>query len=161
MMDVVNIVFRFLDFFVIAGVVLYATKKYLVPMVEKSIREYNVFVYNLESDCKNLQLQTESIYENMQDQDRQFLAMHIKFEVWQKKCHEKMILQCESQEYIDKSMKKRFNIRSDYVKNDRAIKEELPVILDSVTKSLQAKYYGTDAQKQYIDELIQVMKEKS
>ncbi|MBP6870061.1 hypothetical protein KBC04_04215 [Candidatus Babeliales bacterium] len=161
MMDIINIVFRFFDFFVVLGVGVYTVKHYLIPTVEKMMREYGVFIYNLESDCKNLQLQSQSIHENIQDQDQHFQVMQTKFLTWQKKCHELVVLQKSEQERIDGLMQQRFVIRSEYVKNDKALKEQLPAIVDTATKKLQQKFYGTEAQKQYIEELIQVMKVKS
>jgi hypothetical protein len=161
MMDVVNIIFRFFDFFVIVGVLFYATKRYIIPTVEKLLREYGVFIYNLESDCKKLQLQSQSIHENIQDQDRQFQVMQARFLTWQNKCNERIFVQKAEQQRIDDRMQQRFELRSQYVKNDNAIKEQLPAILVSTTKILQKKYHEMDVQKQYINELIHVMKERS
>ena len=160
-MDVISIVFRFFDFFVIIGLLFYLVKQYVIPMVEKMLREYGVFIYNLESDCKNLQLQTQSIHENIQDQDRQFQIMQLKFAVWQKKCDERLEAQILEQKKIDALMQDRFVIRSQYVKNDNALQDQLPIILDRATETLQQKYHGIELQKQYIDELIHVMKELS
>ena len=160
-MDVVNIIFRFFDFFVIVGVIIYATKRYIIPTVEKLLREYGVFIYNLESDCKNLQLQSQSIHENIQDQDRQFQMMQARFLTWQNKCNERVILQKTEQRRIDDCMQTRFELRSQYVKNDNAMQDQLPAILVSATKTLQKKYHGIGVQKEYIDELIHVMKERS
>ena len=74
-MDSINIVFRHFDFFVIIALFIYVIRYHIIPLVEKILRDEGVFIYNLESDCKNLQLQTLSIYENLQDQDRQYQAM--------------------------------------------------------------------------------------
>ena len=160
-MDVINVVFRLFDFFVIVGLIVYAIRHYVIPTVEKMLREYGVFIYNLESDCKNLQLQTQSIYENIQDQDRQFQVMQAKFVIWQKKCDERIVIQKLEQQRTDEAMQNRFMTRSSYIKNDMIVKEQLPAILDATTKTLQRKYHGTQQQKQYIDTLICVMKEQS
>lgn len=160
-MDAINIVFRFLDFFVIVGLVCYAVKQYVIPAVEKMLREYSVFIYNLESDCKDLQCQTQSIYENIQDQDRQFQLMQSRFLIWQKQCDNRLAAQKLEQQRIDNEMQNRFLVRSDFIKNDNAIKDQLPAILCGATKALQQKYNNTHVQKQYIDELIHIMKEKS
>ena len=160
-MDVINIVFRFVDFFIILGLGFYAMRKYILPAVKKMLRERGVFLYNLESDCKNLKLQARSIHENIQDKDREYQAMQARFVIWQKKCDDLVVLQKKEQQKIDEAMENRFDIRSDYVKNDSAIKQQLPSILDTSSQILQQKYHGTDAQKQYIDELIHVMKEQS
>jgi hypothetical protein len=161
MMDAINIVFRFIDFFVIIGIGFYAMKKYILPTVKEMLRERGVFLYNLESDCKKLKLQARSIHENIQDQEREYQAMQVRFVTWQKKCDELVALKKAEQQQVDESMKSRFDIRSDYIKNDRIVKEQLPGILDISTQMLQKKYHGTDSQKQYIDELIHVMKEQS
>ncbi len=160
-MDIISIIFRFFDFFVIVGLLFFCIKKYIIPGVEKMLREYGVFIYNLESDCKNLQLQTQSIHENIQDQDRQFQAMQARFLVWQKKCDERFNLEKLHQQRIDGVMQRRFDIRSEYIKNDSAIKEQLPDILEGVAQVLQKKYHGTQVQKQYIEELVCSMKERS
>lgn len=161
MMNVLNIVFKFFDCFVIIGLMFYVIKQYLIPMVEKLLREYGVFIYNLESDCKNLQSQTQSIHENIQDQDRQFQAIQLRFLTWQKKCDERVGAQKVEQLRIDSAMHQRFIIRSQYVKNDSALQEQLPAILVHATKALQRKYYEVDEQRKYIDELIHVMKDRS
>jgi len=161
MIDTIDIVFRFFDFFVVVGVIFYAIKNYIIPAVEKMLREYGVFIYNLESDCKNLQLQTQSIYEKMQDQDRQFQAMQARFVMWQKKCNERVLAQKLEQKKIDITMQDRFDMRSEYMKNDSLIQEQLPAILDATTKTLQHVYHGGYKQKQYIDTLIHGMKERS
>ncbi len=161
MINIMNIFFRFLDFFVIAGLLIYAVIFYLIPAVEKMFREYGVFLYNLESDCKDLQLQTQAIYENIQDQDRQFLAMQARFAVWQKKCHEQVIIQKKEQELTDVLMQQRCQIQSDFIKNDKLLQRNLPSILDSVTSDLQIKYRASENQKQYIDTLVGIMKEPS
>lgn len=161
MINIINIFFRFLDFFVIAGLLIYAVIFYLIPGVEKMFREYGVFLYNLESDCKDLQLQTQAIYENIQDQDRQFLAMQARFAVWQKKCHEQVIIQKKEQELTDVLMQQRCEIQSDFIKNDKLLQRNLPSILDSVTSDLQIKYRASENQKQYIDTLVGIMKEPS
>jgi len=160
-MDAINIVFRFIDFFIILGIGFYAMKKYILPAVRKMLRERGVFLYNLESDCKNLKLQARSIHENMQDQERDYQAMQARFVIWQKKCNEFVALQKLEQGKIDEAMKGRFDIRSDYIQNDSVVKQQLPTILETSTQMLKKKYHGTDAQKQYIDELIHVMKEQS
>lgn len=160
-MDTINIVFRVLDFFVIVGLVRYAVKYYVIPIVEKMLREYGVFIYNLESDCKDLQFQTQSIYENIQDQDRQFQLMQSRFLIWQKQCDQRLAVQKVEQQRIDNEMQNRFLVRSDFIKNDNAIKEQLPAILHTATKILQQKYNNSHVQKQYIDELIHIMKDQS
>lgn len=160
-MDFINIIFRFFDFFVIVGLAVYGFKHYIIPAIEKMLREYGVFIYNLQSDCKDLQLQTQAISENIQDQDRQFLAMQAKFVVWQKKCDERIALQVKEQELTDAKMQKRFEVRSEFVKNDAMLKEQLPGILDTVAHDLHMKYRSIDIQKQYIDTLIDIMKEPS
>ena len=161
MIDTINIVFRFLDFFVIVGVIFYGMKHYIIPAVEKMLREYGVFIYNLESDCKNLQLQTQSIYESMQDQDRQFQAMQGRFAIWQKKCSERIVAQKLEQEKTDQMMQNRFEMRSEFIKNDNFVQQQLPIILHAATKVLQQKYHAVDKQKEYIATLIHVMKEQS
>ncbi len=161
MIDVINIVFRFFDFFVVVGVIFYGVRNYIIPVVEKMLREYSVFIYNLESDCKNLQLQIQSIYEKMQDQDRQFQAMQARFMIWQKKCNESIEAQKAEQQKIDVTIQDRFKIRSEYMKNDSLVQEQLPAILHEVTKTVQHTYHGNDKQKQYIDTLIHDMKEQS
>jgi len=161
MMDIINVIFRFFDCFIVIGLAFFVIKYYLIPIVEKIMREYGVFIYNLESDCKNLQLQTQSICENIQDQEQHFQDMQRKFVIWQKKCEERTILQKSAQEKIDSCMQGSYETRSSYIKNDRALEEQLPAIIDNVTKKLQIQFSNIDFQKQYIDELIQVMKEKS
>lgn len=160
-MDLISIVFKFLNFFVIIGVAMYCIQHYVIPMVEKMLREYGVFIYNLESDYKDLQLQNQSIYENIQDQDRQFQVMKTRFVQWQKKCEERRVVQQLHQKTTDEAMQNRFVVRSCIIKNDRAIKDQSPVILNTVTQTLQSKYQNADEQKQYIEKLIQIMKEQS
>lgn len=160
MMDYINILFRILDFCVIVGVVIYAGKYYIIPMVEKLLREYGVFVYNLESDCKNVQIQTQSIYEDIQDQERQFQLMQHRFAVWQNICNERNALQQAEQEKIDEFMQQRFKMQSEGIQKNRIMKQEFPAILDATTKKLQQKYQGSVDQKEYIEALIDVMKEK-
>lgn len=160
-MDIINVIFRFFDFFIVIGLAFFIIKYYLIPSVEKIMREYGVFIYNLESDCKNLQLQTQSISENLQDQEEHFQDMQSKFLTWQKKCEERTVLQKTAQEKIDSSMQNSYETRSSYIKNDRALEQQLPTIIDNVTKKLQMQFCQIDVQKNYIDELIQVMKEKS
>ena len=159
MIHLIDIIFRFLDFFVINALAMYGVKHYLIPAVEKMLREYGVFMYNLESDCKNLQLQTQAIYENIQDQDRNFQALQSKFMIWQKKCDELVIVQQQEQYQVDQNMQKRFEVRSKFIKNDELVKQQLPAILDGVVQDLQTKFRSVEMQKQYIDKLIDVMKE--
>ncbi len=160
-MDVINIVFKFLNFFVIVGIATYCVKHYVIPMVEKMLREHGVFIYNLESDYRDLQLQNQSISENIQDQDRQFRVMQTRFIQWQKKCEERLVVQQLHQQQTDDAMQNRFLVRSNIIKNDRVVKDQLPIILSSAAKVLQGKYQNVDEQKQYIEKLIQIMKEQS
>lgn len=159
-MDLINVFFRFFDFFIVIGLAFFVIKHYLIPSVEKIIREYNVFIYNLESDCKNLQLQTQSISENIQDEEQRFYDMERKFLLWQKKCEEKVILQKSAQEKIDNLMQNSYETRSNYIKNDQAVKKQLPAIINNVTKKLRVQFCQKNFQKQYLDQLIQIMKEK-
>ncbi len=160
-MDTINIVFRFFDFFVVVGILFYGIKHYVIPTVEKMLREHGLFIYNLESDCKNLQLQADSIYENIQDQERQFKAMEARFAIWQQKCNERVVIQKTKQQQTDDAMQGRFVVKLEYIQNDNLMQKQLPVILDETTKALEHKYHGSDQQKQYIDTLIHVMKEQS
>lgn len=160
-MDVINIIFRLFDFCVVIGLAYYGIYTYLIPEVEKLMREYGVFIYNLESDCKNVRLQTQSILENIQDQDRQFQAIQKKFSTWQKKCDELVLLRKAEQEKIDAVMERRHEKRLSYIQHDQILQEKLPVILNSVTKDLQIRFSDTNAQEKYMDELIQIMKERS
>ena len=160
-MNVVNIIFRLFDFFVVIGLIIFIIKKYAIPMVEKLLQEYNVFINSLKTDCEELQSQSRSIYENIQDQERSFQILQARFEVWRKKCDERVVIQETEQQKIDASMQKRFLVRSEHIKNDIAMKEQLPMILDTTLKNLEQKFHETDIQKQYIDGLIQVMKEQS
>lgn len=161
MMDVINIVFRFFDFFVILGIGFYGVRKYVIPAVEKILREYGVFIYNLESDCKNLQSQAQSIYERTQDQEREFQLMQAKFSAWQAQCDKQAVLQKLEQQKTDHAIEKAFILRSNYIKKARIVKTQLPVILQTAMETLQHKYHEAGVQKQYIDELIDVMKEQS
>lgn len=161
MMDIINCVFRFFDFFVVIGLAVYYFNYYVVPQVEKMIREYSVFIYNLESDYKNLQLQVQSIQENIQDQDRHFQAMQEKFLVWKKKCDEKSILQQAKQEEIDQRIKESFILKTGFIERSAILKNELPEIMSIVKKKLHTQFSSSQAQKNYMHELIEVMKEKS
>lgn len=161
MIDIINVVFRFFDFFIIIGCCVFAIKKHVIPSVEKMLREYGVFIYNLESDCKNLQLQTQSIYENIQDKNQQFQVMKSKFEIWQKKCDERIALHVDEQRIRDEAMQKRFQVQSFFIHNDYILKQQLPIILETATKKLEITYRQSYAQKEYLDSLVHVMKERS
>lgn len=160
-MDIINCLFRFFDFFVVIGLAFYCIKYYVIPGVEKLMREYGLLMYNLESDCKNVQLQVQSILENIQDQDRHFQMMQEKFLIWQKKCDEKTMLQQLAQEKIDASIEQSYVVRLNYIKNNTVLQEQLPDIIAGTTQKLQNRFSTIDTQKQYIDQLIQLMKEKS
>lgn len=160
-MNIINVIFRFFDFFIIIGCAVFCIQRYIIPVVEKMIKEYTVFLYNLESDCKNLQLTTQSIYEKIQDQDLQFQSLQNKFVHWQKKQTEQLELQIIEQQKIDQIMQQRFEIQSSFIKNDYIIKEQLPMILDTATKKLQLKYHAPCAQQEYLDALINLMKDRS
>jgi hypothetical protein len=159
-MNAMTIIFKFLDFFVIVGVLFFVSKKYIIPMVEKSLREYGLFLYNLDSDCKNLQLQTQSIYENMQDQELEFRAMQHKFSGWQQRCHQLKKIQDKEQETINDLLQDRFLHRSQCLKNRKVIEKQVPLILDNVVEQLQEKYNQQDVQKQYVEQVVQFMKEQ-
>lgn len=160
-MDIINIVFRFFDFFVVIGLAIYAMRHYLIPAVEKLMKEYNVFITSLENDSKNLELQTQSIAEEMQAQEHHFQALQEKFLLWQQKCDEQSTLQKIEQEKIGTMVEHRYQLKSSFIQYDQALQIELPVMIDTITKNLQAKFHGTDDQKDYLDELIQIMKDKA
>lgn len=161
MIDLISVVFVFLNFFVILGVIIFAVRRRLVPAAEKMLREQGVFFYNLESDYKDLQLQNQSIYENIQDQDRKFQALQARFVMWQKNCDKRVVLEQQDQLKIDEAMQQRFAMRAQMIEQHAVIKQQLPVIVAAATKSLQSKYQNVDEQKEYIEKLIGVMKERS
>lgn len=161
MIDFINVIFRYIDFLVIMIVGYFSITRYGLPIIEKLIREYEVFIYNLKSDSKNVLLQTQAIYENIQDKEQQFLAMQKKFIIWQKKSNLQKEYQQQEQQRIDLLVADHFALRSACLQNETMKQEQLPVIVDAATVALQKKYQAIDLQKQYIDELIHFMKEKS
>ncbi|MBV8660666.1 MAG: hypothetical protein JO129_00795 [Candidatus Dependentiae bacterium] len=136
-------------------------KKHVIPMVEKLLQEYGIFISKLEADCQKIQEESLSISENIQNQEHNFQSLQTRFEIWRKKCDERLSVQKAEQQKVDELMQERFLVRSAFIKNDFALKDQLPIILDATTKNLEQKYDGAEIQKQYIDELIQVMKEQS
>jgi len=160
-MDIVNVVFRWLDFIVIGAIIFFIMKYVGIPRIEKIKREYKLVLYNLESDCKKIQLQTQSIYETMHDQESEYILLRDRFDIWKKKCDEKIILQKIDQQVIDENMQKSFNLRTDIIKYEYMIKKEIPAVLDQTKELLYATYSQVDHQKSYIDQLIFYMKELS
>ena len=158
-MNIISVIFKFLDFFVIVGFLTFVVKKYIVPMVEKSLKEYGVFLYNLESDTKNLQLQSQAIHEGIQDQQLEFQAMQKKFLTWQKNCDRIKHIQEEEQAKNHQIMVQNFLTRAHCMHNAKIIKQEVPIILKNVTCKVQEIYQQQDLQKKYIDQITQFMKE--
>ncbi len=159
MIDITTIIFRVFDFFVVAGVAVFIVKKYIIPAVEKMLKDENILLYNLESDGKNLQLQTQAIYENIQDQDRKFQILRNKFVVWQKTCDARLLVEQQERQLAQVSMLKNFETKLSFLQNHLVLQQQIPKILDAVTRDLQKKYSKVDDQKEYINTLIHEMKE--
>ncbi|MGZ6250877.1 MAG: hypothetical protein ACXWL2_02515 [Candidatus Chromulinivorax sp.] len=158
-MNIIIVIFKFLDFFVIIGFLTFVIKKYIIPMVEKALKEYGVFLYNLESDTKNLQLQSQAIYEGIEDQQLEFQAMQKKFLTWRQNCDRIKSIQEQEQVKNNQIMLQNFITRAHCMHNATIIKKEVPIILENVTCKIQEIYQQQDLQKKYIDQITQFMKE--
>ena len=97
----------------------------------------------------------------MQDQDQHFHDLQQRFMVWKKKCHERQVLQQVEHEKIALKMQERYALRSYHVTYDKALQQQVPDIVENAEKILHNAYQEHAAQKQYIDELLDVMKVKS
>jgi len=161
MIDVVSFVFQCIDFLIIAALFFYIAKYHVIPMVKKMIEEYHLFIQKIQSDQQAIVQESGDLIKKIKNQDDEFIAIANKFAIWQKKCQQQVALEKSKQHEIDKAMQKRFDARSHYLEKEFAVKDQLPVILDSVTKSLQLKYQTHGDSKKYIEELIFEMKELS
>jgi len=156
-----NIVFRLLNFSILASLFYYVIKQTLIPFFMNMMKEYDIFINNLSDDVKNISNDSKAITQETNDQELLFQVMQTKFILWQKKCYQQQQLLIHEQELIDRAIKSRFDMRSHVVNDALAIKEQLPYILDRVTVTLQKKYHNIEYQKKYITDLIHVMKERS
>ena len=158
---IIDVVFKLLNFFVLAGLSYYVIQRYMVPAVVKMIAEYDVFINKLKDDAQAIQVDCQLITKKSNSQELQFQAMQVRFLEWQQKCQSQKNIRMVNQQHIEKKIQSRFDVRSHVVMNELAIKEQLPYILDRVTQKLQEKYSSTESQDKYIKELIHAMKEQS
>lgn len=138
----------------------YGIKQLIIPAAVKMIDLYDNFIYKLQHDRQDVISDYQAILKKIDEQEDQFQAIETKFLVWERICNKKRIDRLAEQKKIELTVQDRFNIRSDVVLNELAIKEQLPHILDQVTQQLHAKYQVAEFQKKYTKDLIDVMKEQ-
>jgi len=138
----------------------YGIKRLIIPAAIKMINLYDVFIYKLQHDRQDVASDCQVILNKLDEQEKQFHAIEKNFLIWEGVCNKKRIDRLAEQKKIELAVQDRFNIRSDVVLNELAIKEQLPYILDQVTQQLQAKYQVAEFQKKYTKDLIDVMKEQ-
>jgi hypothetical protein len=138
----------------------YGIKQLIIPAVVKMIDAYDAFIYKLQHDRQDVISDYQVVLKKIDEQEDQFQSIETKFLVWERVCNIRRIERVVEQKKIELSLQNRFNIRSDIVMNELAIKERLPYILDQVTQQLQAKYQVSEFQKKYTEDLIDIMKEQ-
>ena len=157
----INVVFRFLNFLVLMAVFYYGIKRFMIPAVLKMIAMYDQFILNLKNERQIVAVECQSISEKTDLQELKFESIQTKFLLWEKKCEDQKVVRVVELQKVEKNIHNRFDIRSQVVMNELAIKEQLPYILDRVTQQLQVKYHEAESQKKYTEDLIHVMKELS
>lgn len=156
-----NFVFQILNFLILITVFYYAIDRLIIPAVRKMIDLYDVFIQSLKHDRQDVIANYQVILKEIDTQEEQFQLMQDKFLAWEKKCQKDRSQRLLEQKNIEQALQERFVRRSQVIMNELAIKEELPYILEQVTKQLQVKYQATEFQKKYTQDLIDGMKEQS
>ena len=157
----INVIFRLLNFIILASLFYYIIKKFIIPFIIKTIAAYDIFISKLKEDVQVLQKDNKNLAEKANCQESEFQAMEIKFLQWQQKCRDHKMASIIDKKRIERLIQDRFEVRSQVVMNELAIKEQFPYILDRATQKLQEKYQTNESQGKYIQELIHVMKEQS
>ena len=123
--------------------------------------EYDTFIYKLKDDAQSLQSESKNLTVKTDRQELEFQTMQTRFLLWKEKCRDHKAASIADQKRIERLIQDRFDLRSQVVMNELAIKEQFPYILDRATQKLQEKYHIVASQEKYIKELIHIMKEQS
>ena len=157
----INVIFRLLNFIILATLFYYVIKKFILPFIIKTMAAYDIFIGKLKDDVQVLQSESKGLEAKTDRQESEFQVMEKRFLLWQEKCRDDKMASIADQKRIERLIRDRFDVRSQVVMNELAIKEQFPYILDRATQKLQEKYQTDESQEKYIKELIRVMKEQS
>lgn len=160
MIDAINVLFRWLDFVVIMVGAVYLVVSKLTPVVLKMIADHALFLYNLRDDCKHVQLQNDSLHSAIEEQDRAYLNLRHKFELWHAICDKKKEERCHLQQIIDTKMIERSQVRSHFLQDKQCLVYQIPQVVQRVEQQLVEKFQSPTEQKEYLNTLISVMKER-
>ncbi len=162
MIITVDFVFKFLNFFVLCGVVVYGMYRYgiiaLLAMIRKEKQEdegqQQKYAFVLE--------RIEHLQHVSAKQEQQFEQMQQQFTLWQQAVElenqrKKVLLQACRLKLQEKQSIKIRNMQSSY-----RIQQEIPKILDQAAVQLQADFDKHSAkQKAYLEQLVVFVKERS
>ena len=82
-MMIINILFQFLNFFVLVALFYYVIRNYVIPFVTKMMTEYDLFIYKLKDDRQIIKKDCQKISEKIDYQEEQLQLMQAKFLLWQ------------------------------------------------------------------------------
>ena len=161
MIEIVDIVFRILNFIVVLFLGRYAMMHYIIPFVNEEIKRYKKHLDQLQENHKSFQADCRQIEENLNDQETFFNTMNDRLKIWTRSCQDHKAFVLENQKKIRQKIEERFEVRSSNVKNNMILQKNIPTILEKSKKILQKKYMTSTDQKKYMKNLLHNMEKNS
>lgn len=136
-------------------------KKYALPSIKEQVKEKNMLIQNLEQqkqDIKYLQNNLENALEH-----QQYIAQELtkKIHLWQSHTHQLEQEQQKQYSSIQEQLVQKKNKQQQELLVHYFNVTTVPVILGHVEESLLKEFSSADAQKNFLNNIITVIKEQN
>jgi len=156
--EIVSTIFRFINFAVFAGLLVYLFKKYALPQVKEKLVEKYAFFKDLENQYKNLINQNEVAKNEIKDQDNLFEVLKKKITLWNKSCDKENKAREKELELIIQYHKDRLEKQTQNIQHQKLLEEVFPRVIAGTYKQLEEKFSKKQESEKFLNNIIGYMK---
>lgn len=151
--------FRFINFGVFLGLVVYCYKKYLLPSINKQIHEKKLLLQNLENQKQGIKYQLSNLDQAIDHQKHLAQNLSNKINIWSEGVNAQRQRDYETKNALLKTMINQAAIKSQKVAFEAATKKIVPEVLKNLEEDLTQYFEQNEHAREYNGDILRFIEE--
>jgi len=148
------VVFKLLNFIVLAGLLFYIAYVHLLPVIKKQLAKYVAYIEGLRRSHRALKKDARLLKKEMEDDEQQLERLKERVKQWQQNVHEQRNALIRERDARKKALLKQFEEHKEQIALYRTYKQLVPEAIEEARQELKKKFTKDAAQKSYIKKLM-------
>lgn len=161
MTDIIDLIFFIINLLLIVFLIVYLSRKYLLPSVYESINEENKYFNDLENKLQNISINQIKLDKEIVDQEENNKLLILKINNWKTKVANIKIQKELVKEQLINDFEKKLDLQYHNYKAKRLSEQITPELIKKLKNDLEIFFSDKINSKNYLNSVIEKIEKKS